>query len=120
MGKIRLEEMDFLAFHGYYEEERKIGNRYTVTLEVETNFRQAAMNDDLQSTINYEDLYKIVQSVMGAPSKLLEHIGQQVIEKVRLKYGIETKVEISISKHNPPIGGVCAKSTVVMTQLDLV
>lgn len=111
--------MEFFAFHGYYEEEQKIGNKYTVTLKVQTNFAKAAKNDDLEETINYEGLYAIVKQVMSVPSKLLEHIGHQVIEQIRKECGSKTKVEISISKHNPPIGGICARSTVVMTEQDL-
>lgn len=119
MGSILLEEMEFFAFHGYYEEEQKIGNKYSVTLRVETNFVNGAKNDDLAGTINYEGLYAIVKQVMGTPSKLLEHLGQQIIEKIQADYGSQTEVEVSISKHNPPIGGICAKSTVVMTEQDL-
>ncbi len=120
MGKIRLEEMDFFAFHGYYEEEQKIGNKYSVTLQVETNFETAAKKDDLNGTINYEELYKIVKSVMQIPSKLLEHLGRNIIEKIQQQFGREIKVEVSISKHNPPIGGICSRSTIIMTDQDLV
>ena len=73
----------------------------------------------LKGTINYEGLYAIVKQVMSVPSKLLEHLGQKIIEQIREDYGNHTKVEVSISKHNPPIGGICARSTVMMTEQDL-
>ena len=91
MGSILLEEMEFFAFHGYYEEEQKIGNKYTVTVRVQTNFAAAAKNDDLEGTINYEGLYAIVKQVMSVPSKLLEHLGQKIIEQIREEYGNHTK-----------------------------
>ncbi|MEL6559188.1 MAG: dihydroneopterin aldolase [Bacteroidota bacterium] len=119
MGSVILEEMEFFAFHGYYEEEQKIGNKYTVSLKVETNFAHAAKNDDLEGTINYEGIYAIVKQVMSEPSKLLEHLGQKIIVQIMEEYGNHTKVEVSISKYNPPVGGVCAKSTVIMTEQDL-
>lgn len=119
MGKIRLEGMDFFAFHGFYEEERKIGNKYSITLQVETDFKEAAENDDLSGTINYEELYEIVREVMALSYKLLEHVGQQIIGRIQSKFGVTTKVEIWISKHNPPLGGICGSSTIIMNEQDL-
>ncbi|MGB3463820.1 MAG: dihydroneopterin aldolase [Cyclobacteriaceae bacterium] len=115
MGKIILEEMQFFAYHGYYEEERKIGNRYSVTLEVETDFGKAAQDDQLSGTINYEELYAIVKKVMEVPAKLLEHVAQTIIDEIRDQYGQGIRAEISISKHNPPLGGICGRSTIVLT-----
>ena len=42
MGQIALEGMEFFAFHGYYDEEQKIGNKYGVDLYIETNLNAAA------------------------------------------------------------------------------
>jgi dihydroneopterin aldolase len=36
MGKITLEGLEFFAFHGYYDEEQKIGNKYGVDITIET------------------------------------------------------------------------------------
>ena len=35
MGQIALEGMEFFAFHGYYDEEQKIGNKYGIDLYIE-------------------------------------------------------------------------------------
>jgi len=118
MGRIRLEDMEFFAYHGYYEEERKIGNKYSVTLEVEIDFSRGAREDDLSGTINYEELYKIVKEVMERPTKLLENLGRRVIDDIQHQFGKDTNVEVTISKHNPPIGGVCAKSTIIIKNDD--
>ncbi|RZK29989.1 MAG: dihydroneopterin aldolase, partial [Hymenobacter sp.] len=32
MGQIALEGLEFFAFHGYYDEEQKIGNKYGVDI----------------------------------------------------------------------------------------
>ena len=81
MGTIILEGMEFYAYHGVYEEEQKIGNRYEVTLSVATDFTDGAAADDIDGTIDYGELYHIVSAVMQAPTKLLERIGQRIIEK---------------------------------------
>ena len=30
MGKVALEGIEFFSYHGYYEEEQKLGNKYEV------------------------------------------------------------------------------------------
>ena len=114
MGKIALEGMEFFAYHGYYDEEQKIGNKYSVDVEVETDLTQAGRKDALGETVNYEDLYKLIARVMGKPARLLEAISFQIIQDVFSRFEAAHVVSVSISKFNPPIGGVCQRARVSM------
>ncbi len=115
MGKIILKGLEFFAHHGFYEEERKIGNKYSIDIEVSTDFKRASTEDDLTGTINYEVLYEIINDIMKTPTKLLETIGKKIIQEVRLRLGSELDVLVSVSKFNPPIGGICERATVVIS-----
>lgn len=112
MGTIALEGLEFFAYHGFYEEEQKIGNRYQIDIQIITDFTEAAEKDKLKATVNYGDVYKIIAEVMKEPAKLLEHIAQKVINQVRSKYPEIESVEVFVSKFNPPIGGVCTRAKV--------
>lgn len=114
MGTVALEGMEFFAYHGVQNEERKTGNKYSVDIKVASNFDSAATNDDVADTVNYELLYKIVKKEMKKPAKLLENISHRIIEQVLSSYPGIDSVEVSVSKYNPPIGGVCQKATVTM------
>jgi dihydroneopterin aldolase len=80
-GTVSLEGMAFFARHGFYEEERTLGNRYEVDIAVETPLGNAATNDELAGTVNYEGLYRIVREEMETPSKLLEHVAGRILER---------------------------------------
>ncbi|NIK74208.1 dihydroneopterin aldolase [Thermonema lapsum] len=112
MGEISLENMEFFAYHGFYDEEQKIGNKYSVDLRVWVDFHRAAVEDQLRYTVNYEKLYRLVAEVMGTPTRLLEHLAQRIADEVLCHFKEVEKVEVSVAKHNPPIGGVCAKARV--------
>jgi len=114
MGTIALEGLEFFAYHGFYEEEQKMGNKYALDITIETDFIRAAQQDRLSLTVNYSTLYQIAYKVMQEPSRLLEHIGFRVIEQIRLQYPDVTKVIVKVSKFNPPIGGVCTKAAITM------
>lgn len=106
--------MEFFAYHGYYDEEQKMGNKYSLDITIHTDFENAAVNDHLSGTVNYEDLYKIAAETMKVPARLLEHIGYLLIEKIRIKYPDVEKVQVTVSKFNPPVGGVCLRSKIMM------
>ncbi|MGW8122947.1 dihydroneopterin aldolase [Roseivirga echinicomitans] len=112
--KVALEGMEFYAYHGFYEEERKIGNRYTIDLEVTTDFSKAAKQDDLSGTIDYVQLYEVVKSEMEKSAKLLEKLGQEIIDRIFIEFSAVSEIKVSVSKHNPPFGGICAKSKVTL------
>jgi len=115
-GKVSLEGLEFHAYHGVYAHERSSGNKFEVDISVETRFHHEAFQDDLGGTINYELLYKVVKEEMDRPSKLLETVSHKIAKRVLDSFEDALRVEISISKFNPPIGGVCRKATVSVAQ----
>ena len=114
MGTISLEGLEFFAYHGYYPEEQRIGNKYALDITITTDFFNAAQHDKLSETVNYETIYQLTAKVMKEPAKLLEHIGFNVIEKIREHYPTVEKVTVKVSKFNPPIGGVCTRAVITM------
>ena len=116
MGQIALEGMEFFAFHGFYDEEQKIGNKYGVDLYIETNLHAAAASDELHQTVNYETLYNIVLEQMKEPARLLEHIGYRITEKIRLQFPAVKKIKVNIYKFNPPLGGICNRAMITLEE----
>jgi 7,8-dihydroneopterin aldolase/epimerase/oxygenase len=116
MGIVSLEGLEFFAYHGYYAEEQKVGNKYAVDIFVETSFDKAARYDELKGTVNYEVLYKIIKKEMDVPSKLLENIAKRIIDSTFINFPDAKSVEVNISKFNPPIGGVCYRARIILKE----
>jgi len=116
MGLVSLVGLEFFAYHGYYDEEQKMGNKYAVDLIVRADLHRAAEQDVLSQTVNYEDLYTVVKEEMARKSRLLEHIGYNIIHTIFSQFPPVDEVEITISKFNPPIGGVCKEAKVTLTE----
>ena len=116
MGVINLEGLEFFAYHGFYDEEQTVGNKYSVDIRIESDLSSARNSDKLNDTINYEDLYNLTKEEMKIPSRLLEHIAERIIKRVANKYPQIKNCEISISKFNPPVGGVCNRARVVIKE----
>ena len=101
---IGLEGMEFYSYHGVYTEEQKIGGKYIVDVWVHTDTQKAEQNDDLDGTVNYEQIYTAVQKNMQEPVKLIERLARKIIDDIRLFVVKEDTIRIKIRKINPPLG----------------
>jgi len=106
MGKIVIEEMEFYAFHGHYQEEQIVGNRFLVDLVLETDLSAPAQSDQLEDAVNYQEAYKLIKHEMRiTKSNLLENIAKRILDALfREMKGIK-KATVKIRKMHPPMGG---------------
>lgn len=116
MGLIYLEGLEFFAYHGFYDEEQKVGNKYSVDIKITSDLTEARNSDKLNDTINYEELYRLTKEEMKVSSRLLEHIAERIIKRISVRYPQINACEISISKFNPPLGGVCQRARVTINE----
>jgi len=114
MGIVRLVGLEFFSHHGYHHEEQKLGNRYTVDISMTLDISRAAQNDDLGGTVNYERVYTIISDIMNNNTKLLEHIAYKINTAILDEFPQVELVESSVSKHNPPLKGICSVASVTL------
>lgn len=105
MGIIKLKNIRTFSYHGCLVEESKIGSDYLVDLEIKTDMRKSMETDELEDTVDYVHLNKIVTEEMAVRSKLLEHVAHRIIVRVFGEIAAVSRIIVSVSKLNPPIGG---------------
>jgi len=105
MGIIKLKNIRTFSYHGCLVEESKIGSDYSVDLEIKADLRKSMETDELEDTVDYVHLNKIVMEEMAIRSKLLEHVAQRIVKRVFDEIPAVSRVVLGVSKLNPPIGG---------------
>ena len=105
MGKIKLDQMEFYAFHGCFAEEKKAGNRFVIDFSFVTSTEKAEITDHINDTVNYQSVYSIIKREMQVTSNLLEHVGQRILNSVMNTFKDIEEAEVKICKMNPPMGG---------------
>lgn len=105
---------EFFAYHGFYPEEQKLGCLFL--LDIEIGFiPQADLNDDnLDNTVDYEKVYIIACEEMKHPRKLIETVGQSIIDRIKNKYPFVANIQVVLKKVNPPLIGKVAHSSVTI------
>lgn len=112
---IELTGMEFHAFHGCLEQERKEGNTFVVDFRGKRDGKKAAKTDDLHNTADYSKIYEIVAAQMAKPSNLLENVAGRIVDAImEADFGFWF-VQVRVSKKNPPVGGTCSWSRVTAT-----
>lgn len=115
MGKVALVGIEFHAYHGAYPEESVLGNRFTLDLELETDFREAMLQDSLKDTVDYAKLYQLIKARMDVRVKLLEHLGHRIVSDILAAYPQVKTVKLTLKKHHPALGGIVQFSSVTVS-----
>ena len=102
---IQVNGIKLYANHGCLTEESKIGGNYSVDVKIVTDFKEAAKKDTLEDTVDYVDVNRIVQEEMAIRSKLIEHVGQRIINRIKSELNNINALSVKIIKHTPPING---------------
>jgi len=114
MVEINLQEAEFFAFHGFYPEEQLLGCRFLVDISVSFEPVGDLSKDEIENTVNYEQLYNIACEEMQYTRKLIETVGQSIAGKIRQTYPFVTSIKVAIKKIDPPLKGKVAHSSVVI------
>lgn len=113
---IELKNMRFYAYHGVFPQETVLGNEFEVSLTMDADITKACQTDNVEDTINYADVYDLVNEEMKIPSKLIEHVAHRIFEKVKNRYPQITFLKIRLAKLNPPVNGEVERSEVIICE----
>lgn len=115
MSIITLEKMEFHAFHGCLEHEKTIGNIFEVSVIMYFDTSEAGETDNLEDTVNYQQVYDIVKSEMEITSNLIENVAWRIIKALKSHFPDVINWDLILAKRNPPLGGKAEKVCVQLS-----
>lgn len=112
---IHLDNMRFYAYHGVLEQERVVGNQFSVSVRLETDLSAATHSDNLTQTISYADVSAVVSEEMATPSELLEHVAGRIFRRLHAAFPSISHLEVKVYKYNPPGCGETERAGVILS-----
>jgi dihydropteroate synthase len=105
LDAIRLDGMEFHAYHGVYEEEGKLGARFVV--DVELGLRIGG-RDSLKSTVDYGRVYDIVRRAVTEEKRyrLIEALASRIADTLLGVDELVERVTVRVHKPHAPLPGV--------------
>ena len=61
MDKIYIKDLEIYANHGVFQEEKTLGQRFLISLELFLSLREAGTTDDITKTVHYGELCQLVE-----------------------------------------------------------
>lgn len=115
---ISIEDMRFFAYHGCYAEEAKVGRQFRVDLFFETDTTTSEKTDKLDDTVNYREVYYMIQDEMSKRSHLLEHVARRILDRLAKEFPNVMGAEVTVSKLHPPVDGQVGSVSVTLSTGD--
>lgn len=115
MVRVQLQNLLFKAFHGIQEEERILGNEYSLDAAVDFDERDEVIQH-ISETIDYAIIYEIIKKRMHIPTPLLETVVMEIGNEIHQQFSGLKSVTISIKKMHPPIEGMQGFAQVYWTK----
>ncbi|WP_040206528.1 dihydroneopterin aldolase [Neobacillus jeddahensis] len=106
MDKIYVNKMQFYGYHGVFQEENRLGQRFTVDLAVSVDLQKAGETDELEYSVNYGELYQVCKDIVeGKSYKLVEAVAEKIAASVLSEFPLVSDVTVKVIKPDPPIPG---------------
>ncbi|HIG47510.1 MAG TPA: dihydroneopterin aldolase [candidate division Zixibacteria bacterium] len=84
---IRVRKIRAYGYHGIFPEERILGQIFEADVELRVDLTRPAQSDDPADTIDYVDVYRVVERLLtGPPQNLLESLAGQIAEVLLQTY----------------------------------
>lgn len=116
MKKVSIHKLAVYGYHGCLPEEAVIGTNYLIDIDVEFDFKKAAANDDLNHTVDYVVMARLVKEEMAIRANLIENVAQRIHDRIRKEYPDSGKIMVKLSKLNPPAEAELERVSVTISE----
>ena len=110
---LKIENIKLWSRVGVLDEERELGQLFTLDIFLWTDFEKSTVNDDIKETVDYS---KLVQILKDQSKKIycftIEKYSNVILEIINKEFKL-SKVKIILTKCNPPITGFDGKVSIV-------
>ncbi len=101
--KIIIQGIEFYGYHGDLPQERELGQRFLVDVELVTDCRQAGISDRIEETIDYARVVKRVNEIgCNEQYHLIEALAERIAEALLTEFS-PGEVLIRVTKPATPV-----------------
>ena len=107
MDKILMKNLSFYGYHGVLEEENKLGQKYNIDVTLFVDLDEACSSDNVLDTVNYAEVFEIVQYHTTIKTyKLIEALAESITKEIFQKHKRVQEIEILVKKPEAPVNGI--------------
>ena len=105
MDKIYLKDIEIFANHGVFKEEKNLGQKFILSLELSLDIKETAKTCDLTKSVHYGELcHKVIEVFQEESLDLIESVVNKVANFILDTYSMVNGVKVLLKKPWAPIG----------------
>ena len=106
VDKIFIKGIQVYAHHGVLKEERTIGQKFVIDVDMFVDLRLAGNTDDLNNTVNYAEVCDLViRTATQKKFKLIEALAEAVASEIINRFKVK-KTKVCVKKPHAPINAL--------------
>lgn len=102
--RLCLHNVELYGYHGVLPQERVLGSKYALDVEVWYDAARAAQTDRVEYAVNYSEVLEVVVGVFETPYHLLEALSEAIICAVMEHFTLVEYIVLRIRKFSVPLG----------------
>ena len=102
---LKIEKIELWARVGVLEEERELGQLFSLDIFLWANFKDCTENDDIKKTVDYSKLVKVLKDQSNKIYCFtIEKYSNEIVKIINEEFQFK-KIKITLTKCSPPIEG---------------
>jgi dihydroneopterin aldolase len=104
LTSITIAGLETYAYHGLFEQERTLGQKFVFDLEAELGEGPSHSDDELVSSVRYDGLVdETIKVAQGEQFRTLEALGETIARALLDRFDLVQTITVSVAKLSPPI-----------------
>jgi 7,8-dihydroneopterin aldolase/epimerase/oxygenase len=100
---LSIKQIEIMAPIGVFDFEKETKNKFLVSVDLWGNFSKPMHSDNLDDTLDYQQIAELATSVLGQGGDLIEKSAYELAQKISILNFPMTKIKVLIEKINPPM-----------------
>lgn len=104
MDQIIIENLETFGYHGVFEEEAFLGQKFIVSARLYLDTRKAGKTDDLKESLDYGEVCQMIKKIVETKRfMLIERLAEEIAERLLLTFSKIDHVQIIVKKPWAPV-----------------
>lgn len=104
MNEILIKDLECFGYHGVLEEEKRLGQKFIVSVSLKLDFIKAIEHDLCQDTVDYGAVSQcIVGEVANTNFNLIESLADHLAKEILIRFALVEHVTVEIKKPWAPL-----------------
>ena len=114
---ISIRRIGVFAYHGVYEEEGRLGQRFFISVEARLDVSGAGRHDDLTQSVSYADIVAHVQEIaVGQRFNIIEALAEANSTDLLRSFPRIEEISITIEKPGAAVAAILDTIAVTITR----